>query len=111
MKQPTAVLITFALVFAQSGFSQSPPVVSGGSATARPALPPLPNNLPSWLRGIKKNHIFYKQGRYNYDIYNIKRLAYDLNAVAVGHAMAYEDMVTGKGETLETDTLTELIWG
>ena len=75
-----------------------------------PTLPPLPENLPAWMRGKKKNHIFYKKGPYNFDIYNIKPLAYDLNAVAVGHAMAYEDMVTGKASTLDTQTFDRINW-
>ncbi|AFZ37499.1 hypothetical protein Sta7437_4021 [Stanieria cyanosphaera PCC 7437] len=33
-------------------------------------------------------------GSYNCDIYNIKPLALDLNAVAVGSAFAYEDLIT-----------------
>lgn len=73
-------------------------------------LPPLPETLPAWFQGKKKNHIFYKRGRYNYDVYNIKRLAYDMNAVAVGHAMAYEDLVTGKAAGLETDTFNRINW-
>ena len=74
------------------------------------SLPPLPKNLPTWFKDKKKNHIFYKRGVYNYDIYNIKRLAYDMNAVAVGHAMAYEDLVTGKATGLETDTFNRINW-
>lgn len=74
------------------------------------ALTPLPSGLPSWIWNKKKNHIFYKQAPYNYDIYNIKPLAYDLNAVAVGHAMVYEDMVTGKAATLDTETFNRINW-
>ena len=73
-------------------------------------LPPLPDHLPAWLSGKKKNHIFYRRGRYNFDIYNIKRLAYDMNAVAVGHAMAYEDLVIGKAAGLDTDTFKRINW-
>jgi len=73
-------------------------------------LPPPPANLPDWFNNKKKNHIFYKRGKYNYDTYNIKRLAYDLNAVAVGHAMAYEDMVTGKAVGLDTKTFDRINW-
>jgi hypothetical protein len=73
-------------------------------------LPPVPDKLPAWMADKNKNHIFYKQGPYNFDVYNIKRLAYDLNAVAVGHAMAYEDMVTGKAATLDTATFDRINW-
>lgn len=67
-------------------------------------LPPLPRNLPAWLENKQTNHIFYKRGPYNFAIYNVKPLARDLNAVAAGHSTAYEDMVTGKTEQLDTHT-------
>jgi hypothetical protein len=57
-----------------------------------------------------RNHIYRKRGRYNDDIYNVRSLALDLNAVAVGHAMAYEDLVTGKADRLETDTFNRINW-
>ena len=78
------------------------------AAAAARVLPPVPAKLPGWMDNKNKNHIFYKRGRYNYDIYNIKPLAYDLNAVAVGHAMAYEDLVTGKAATLDTKTYARI---
>jgi hypothetical protein len=68
------------------------------------ALPALPTNLPSWLDNTNTNHIYRKRGAYNDAVYNIAPLARDLNAVAVGHAMAYEDLVTGKAAQLETTT-------
>ncbi len=70
----------------------------------RAPLPALPQNLPGWLDNTKTNHLFHKRGVYNYDIYNIPALARDLNAIAVGHAFAYEDLVTGKAAGLETKT-------
>ncbi len=79
-------------------------------ASSPKTLPTLLEDLPAWMSGRKKNHIFYKRGPYNYDVYNIKRLALDLNAVAVGHAMAYEDMVTGKAKTLDTATFDRINW-
>jgi hypothetical protein len=72
------------------------------------ALPSLPDKLPAWMNNTRKNHIFYKRGPYNYDVYNVRPLALDLNAVAVGHALAYEDLVTGKAETLETKTFERI---
>ncbi len=72
------------------------------------ALPSLPKNLPSWLDNTKQNHIFYKRGPYNFAVYNLKPLALDLNAVAVGHAMAYEDLVTGKAATLDSATFDHI---
>jgi hypothetical protein len=74
-----------------------------GSAAAR-ALPPLPEKLPAWLENKQKNHLFYKRGRYNFDVYGLPALARDLNAVSVGHALAYEDLVTSKSAGLETKT-------
>jgi hypothetical protein len=76
--------------------------------TSPQALPALPKELPAWLDNKERNHIFYKRGPYNYDIYNIEPLARDLNAVAVGHAMAYEDLVTGKAAGLETETFNRI---
>lgn len=73
-------------------------------------LPDVPTTLPSWSNNKDRNHIYRKRGRYNDDIYNIRALALDLNAVAVGHAMAYEDLVTGKANRLETDTFKRIDW-
>jgi hypothetical protein len=81
---------------------------NGPATLQSPALPPLPANLPSWMNNRKSDHIFHKRGPYNFDIYNVKPLAYDLNAVAVGHSMAYEDLVTGKADRLETDTFVRI---
>ncbi|HEY9849124.1 MAG TPA: hypothetical protein V6D28_06680 [Leptolyngbyaceae cyanobacterium] len=73
-------------------------------------LPPLPPKLPSWIDNKDRNHIYRQRGVYNDAIYNIKALARDLNAVAVGHAMAYEDLVTGKANRLETQTFDRINW-
>jgi hypothetical protein len=73
-------------------------------------LPPVPTNLPRWMENKDRNHIYRKRGQYNDDIYNVRSLALDLNAVAVGHAMAYEDLVTGKADRLETDTFNRINW-
>ena len=71
-------------------------------------LPPLPSNLPKWMNNKDKNHIYRKRGKYNDDVYNVRPLALDLNAVAVGHAFAYEDLVTGKAQELETKTFKKI---
>lgn len=98
-------------VAAQPSGAQRPggDVVASHEVGAK-GLPPIPDHLPRWMTNYRKNHIFYKRGRYNFDIYNIKPLAYDLNAVAVGHAMAYEDMVTGKSATLDATTFDRINW-
>jgi len=81
----------------------APPQVAAARELPRP-----PDKLPGWLTNTKKNHIFYKRGKYNFDVYNIGPLARDLNAVAVGHALAYEDLVTGKAAGLETKTFDRI---
>ena len=78
---------------------------SGATAAASSStrsLPSLPKNLPSWLDSKKNNEVFYKRGTYNFAIYDIPALARDMNGVAVGHALAYEALVTGREKTLET---------
>ena len=77
-------------------------------STAERELPPVPQNLPKWINNKDKNHIYRKRGKYNDDIYNVRPLALDLNAVAVGHAFAYEDLVTGKAGELETKTFEKI---
>lgn len=57
-----------------------------------------------------KNHIYRKRGSYNDAVYNVRPLALDLNALAVGHAFAYEDLVTGKAKDLETKTFERINW-
>ena len=76
--------------------------------TAEKKLPSVPQNLPKWMNNKDKNHIYRKRGKYNDDIYNVRSLALDLNGVAVGHAFAYEDLVTGKAGELETKTFTKI---
>jgi hypothetical protein len=80
-------------------------------APAPPAmtLPPVPQNLPAWMDNRDANHVFWTRGKYNFDVYNLGTLARDLNAVAVGHAMAYEDLVTGKAGRLEGDTYNRIV--
>lgn len=78
--------------------------------TATPTLPAVPTNLPDWMDNKDKNHIYRKRGVYNDAIYGIKPLALDLNAIAVGHAFAYEDLITGKADTLETKTFEKINW-
>ena len=85
------------------------PVMEVPAANAR-TLPPVPTNLPRWMENKDRNHIYRKRGRYNDDINNVRSLALDLNAVAVGHAMAYEDLVTGKANRLESDTFNRINW-
>ncbi len=71
-------------------------------------LEPVPANIPSWMHNRQRNHIYRKRGVYNDAIYNVKPLALDLNAIAVGHAFAYEDIVTGQEKELETKTFDKI---
>jgi len=83
-------------------------------ATGEPAnkavtLPPVPTNLPSWIDNKNTNHIYRKRGSYNDAVYRqVPLLGRDLNAISVGHAFAYEDLVTGKADGLETDTFNRI---
>lgn len=83
---------------------------SGEPANKALKLPSVPTNLPGWMDNKDKNHIYRKRGSYNDAIYNVRPLALDLNAVAVGHAFAYEDLVTGKARDLETKTFERINW-
>jgi hypothetical protein len=118
MYRTTPVIAALAMVLglgARAGTAQkATDPHAGHRAAPAPAaagardLPPVPENLPGWLNNTNRNHIFYRRGRYNFDVYNLPKLARDLNAVAVGHAMAYEDLVTGKAAQLETKTFERI---
>ena len=72
-------------------------------------LPALPPNLPAWLGSNDNNEIFYKRGPYNFAIYDIPALARDMNGVAVGHSLAYEALVTGRADELETKVYDQIV--
>lgn len=74
------------------------------------SLPEVPTNLPGWLSNRNENHISYTRGKYNFNVYFIPELARDLNAVSVGHSLAYEAMVTGKTAQLETAIYDRIDW-
>lgn len=80
------------------------------SVTEARGLSPLPANLPQWMDNKQRNHIYRKRGAYNDDVYNVRSLALDLNAVAVGHALAYQDLVTGNADRLEIETFNQINW-
>jgi hypothetical protein len=80
-----------ALALSQVGHAQGEPVV------------------PGWVSDARLGEVFYKRGAYNFDVYNVDPLARDLNGVAVGHSMAYEDLVTGKAAQLETKTYDRIV--
>jgi hypothetical protein len=84
-------------------------VAASANAAAPITLPPVPTGLPAWMDNKVSNHVFWTRGTYNFDVYSVPALARDLNAVSVGHAMAYEDMVSGKAGRLETDTYAHIV--
>jgi hypothetical protein len=116
LKKITFLTGTFALVIGTQMYPVTAQQHHGHSTTqmetsSEPkALPPVPTDLPSWMNNKSKNHIYRKRGVYNDAVYNLKPLALDLNAVAVGHALAYEDLVTGKEKDLETKTFERINW-
>ncbi|RYG45366.1 hypothetical protein EON79_12820 [bacterium] len=68
-----------------------------------------PKDLPRWMRDPRYSEVFYKRGPYNFAVYGtLESLARDLNGVAVGHAMAYEDLVSGNAKGLETTTFVRI---
>ncbi|HVF85093.1 MAG TPA: hypothetical protein VM821_03865, partial [Abditibacteriaceae bacterium] len=96
---------------AQSHKTHHGAMKQGGAAVASSStrsLPKLPKNLPSWLDSKKNNEVFYKRGTYNFAIYDIPALARDMNGVAVGHALAYEALVTGRANELETKVFNDI---
>ena len=117
MTTKLAASIISASAIALSFFATELPAVAQSShqhqqnskmSAAKRELPLVPQNLPKWMNNKDKNHIYRKRGKYNDDIYNIRPLALDLNGVAVGHAFAYEDLVTGKATNLETETFEKI---
>lgn len=72
------------------------------------ALAKIPSELPDWIRDPRTSEIAYRRGSYNFAVVKIDALSRDLNGVAVGHAMAYEDLVTGNPERIETDTFARI---
>lgn len=99
------LLVTVALIFT--------PVIAQHLHFDSPqthTLQAIPDNIPAWMYNKQRNHIYPQRGIYNNAIYNVRDLALDLNAIAVGHAFAYEDIVTGKAKDLETKTYQKINW-
>jgi hypothetical protein len=99
------ILVTVALI--------STPVIAQHLHLDSPqtqTLQAIPDNIPAWMYNKQRNHIYPQRGVYNNAIYNVRDLALDLNAIAVGHAFAYEDIVTGKAKDLETKTYQKINW-
>ncbi len=93
--QPKSNLTIYVLVIALI----STPVIAQHLHLDSPqtqTLQAIPDDIPAWMYNKQRNHIYPQRGVYNNAIYNVRDLALDLNAIAVGHAFAYEDIVTGK---------------
>ena len=73
-------------------------------------MPTLPTSLPLWLSGRGMDELFYKAAPYNWSINRIPAFAKDMYATGVGHAMAYEALVTGKAGELEEKTFKTIDW-
>ncbi len=81
-----------------------------GSGAKSQSLPPMPANMPPWLAAPGADHLFYKAAPYNWSINRIPAFARDMYATGVGHAMAYEVLVTGKAPELETKVFGTIDW-
>lgn len=73
-------------------------------------LPKMPGDMPKWLSAPGADHLFYKAAPYNWAINNIPKFAKDMYATGVGHAMAYEALVTGKAPELESRVFDTINW-
>jgi|GEM_PF-722270 len=113
----TITLATWAALAAAQDHSQHeghrPAPSKGSSEIAQPTerlpLAAAPKSFPRWMSNPSYQEVFYKRGPYNFAVYGeLEPLARDLNGVAVGHSMAYEDLVTGNAPKLETDTFARI---
>lgn len=71
-------------------------------------MPTLPAALPAWMESRRADEMFYKRGPYNWAIQTLPRFAKDMYATGVGHALAYEAMVTGKTPEIESKTFATI---
>ncbi len=74
----------------------------GHQPTRSGTLPTMPSDLPRWISSPGADHLFYKAAPYNWAIERIPPFAQDMYGTGVGHAMAYEALVTGRKAQLET---------
>jgi len=73
-------------------------------------LPKMPADMPRWIESPAADSLFYKAASYNWAINRIPNFARDMFATGVGHAMAYEALVTGKAPELETKVFGTIDW-
>jgi hypothetical protein len=101
------LLVAALTVFVSSAQAQEMPEMEMKPRLQSP-MPTLPSNLPPWINSRGMDVIFYKPGPYNWAINRIPAFARDMYATGVGHAMAYEALVTGKAPELETKTFSTI---
>ncbi|MBM3459237.1 MAG: hypothetical protein FJX77_11975, partial [Armatimonadetes bacterium] len=68
----------------------------------------MPERWPAWMLRGAKDERFYRRGSYNFAVDRLPPLSRDLNGVAVGHALAYEALVTGREAQLETTVFGQI---
>lgn len=94
--------VTVAMALATAAFAQTGPHAGHGAPAPRSPLPSLPPDLPRWIASPRPDEMFYKAAPYNWAIERVPEFARDMYATGVGHAMAYEALVTGRQGQLET---------
>ena len=70
----------------------------------------MPAGMPGWINNVTADSLFYKPAPYNWNINRMPMFAKDMYATGVGHAMAYEALVTNKSAELETKTFSTIDW-
>lgn len=73
-------------------------------------LPTMPKDMPAWINNPAADELFYKPATYNWAINRLPAFAKDMYATGVGHAMAYESLVTGNASELEAKTFNTIDW-
>jgi hypothetical protein len=94
---------TLLLFLALSSISVAVAQVHSGHPQIRSGvLPSMPADIPRWISSPGADHLFYKAAPYNWAIERIPAFAKDMYGTGVGHAMAYEALVTGQKQYLES---------
>lgn len=73
-------------------------------------MPTMPADMPGWINHPGADHLFYKAAPYSWAINRIPKFAKDMYATGVGHAMAYEALVTGQAAQLESEIFDTIDW-
>lgn len=105
----TLTLLSLALLSAVT-LAQEMPGHDMAGMKKQTDLPKMPADMPRWIEAPGMDALFYKTASYNWAINRIPKFARDMYATGVGHAMAYEALVTGKAPELETKTFNTIDW-